>query len=101
MANWTLAGCVGWGWAGLFNLAIVRLNPDAPGVATGITQTGTYVGAGAGPLLFGWIADNFSTERAWVAAALLALVAAATILVGGRLARGGRLAATDVVSTMR
>ena len=92
---------VGWGWAGLFNLAIVRLNPDAPGVATGITQTGTYVGAGAGPLLFGWIADNFSTERAWVAAASLALVAAAAILVGGRLARGGRLAATDMVSTMR
>ena len=45
--------CLGWSWPGLFNLAVVRNNPAAPGAATGITQTGTYIGAVAGPLVFG------------------------------------------------
>jgi hypothetical protein len=40
---------LGWAWPGLFNLSVVREYPEAPGAATGITQTGTYLGAGLGP----------------------------------------------------
>jgi MFS family permease len=43
-----VAFALGWGWPGLFNLAVVELNRDAPGAATGVTQTGIYVGAAGG-----------------------------------------------------
>ncbi|WP_436795939.1 MFS transporter [Actinospongicola halichondriae] len=59
----------GWAWPGLFNLAVVRLNPSAPGAATGITQTGVYVGALAGPILFGLVVDAWGYELAWSLAA--------------------------------
>jgi MFS family permease len=81
---------LGWGWPGLFNLAVVRRNPHAPGVATGITQTGTYVGAMAGPLAIGWLADHVSITSAWITAAALLLAAAVCIAIGG--AAGGRRA---------
>ena len=35
----------GWAWPGLFNLAVVQARADRPGAATGVTQTGTYLGA--------------------------------------------------------
>ena len=55
----------GWGWSGLFTFAVVRRNPGAPAAATGITMTGIYVGAAAGPALFGLVAEvSFTT--AWV-----------------------------------
>ena len=40
-----VAFAFGWGWPGLFNLAVVQSHRDAPGAATGVTQTGIYVGA--------------------------------------------------------
>lgn len=55
----------GWGWPGLFNLAVISHNPSAPGAATGFTQTGTYLGAAIGPMLFGLIADRSSWTAAW------------------------------------
>jgi MFS family permease len=76
---------VAWAWPGLFNLAIVRNNPVAPGAATGITQTGTYVGAVAGPVLFGVAADQLGFGWAWLGSAAVTLVAAATIVRGRRL----------------
>jgi predicted MFS family arabinose efflux permease len=80
----------GWGWPGLFNLAIVQANPDAPGAATGITQTGTYLGAMAGPLGFGWLADQAGFGAAWCAAAVAAAVAAAAMRVGRARVRAAR-----------
>jgi MFS family permease len=71
-----LAFATGWAWPGLSNLAIVLANPTAPGAATGITQTGTYAGAVAGPLLFGVVADHASYGAAWLVAAAIALAAA-------------------------
>ena len=53
VAGAVIAFAIGWGWPGLFNLAVVDLNRDAPGAATGVTQTGIYVGAAAGPLAYG------------------------------------------------
>jgi MFS family permease len=79
----------GWGWPGLFNLAVVDLDRRAAAVATGITQTGVYLGAVAGPLLFGTIAERVSFGAAWVASGLLALLGSVTVLLGRR-ALGGR-----------
>lgn len=77
-----LAFGAGWGWPGLFNLAIVRANPDAPGAASGVTQTGTYLGAVIGPVLFGAIAESVSYTAAWLVAGGLSLAGAGTIALG-------------------
>jgi MFS family permease len=69
----------GWAWPGLFNFAIVQRHPDRPAVATGITQTGTYLGAGTGPLVFGWIVDHASYATAWSVTAGWAVLAATAI----------------------
>lgn len=74
----------GWAWPGLFNLAIVRLNPAAPAAATGITQTGVYVGALAGPVLFGLVVDRAGYGLAWTFAAISSAVAAAGMVHGRR-----------------
>jgi MFS family permease len=79
----------GWGWPGLFNLAVVDLDRRAAAVATGITQTGVYLGAVAGPLLFGAIAERVSFGAAWVSSGVLALLGSVTVLLGRR-ALGGR-----------
>ena len=75
-----LAFAGAWGWAGLFTFAVVRDNPTAPAAATGVTQVGKYIGAAAGPPLFGMIADTFSFNAAWWFTTAVLLVAAALIL---------------------
>jgi predicted MFS family arabinose efflux permease len=70
----------GWAWPGLFNLAVVRARADRPGAATGVTQTGTYLGAVTAPLAFGALVeatDSYATG--WVFAAAWALLAAAVM----------------------
>ena len=94
-----LAFGAGWGWPGLFNLAVVRQNPDAPGAASGITQTGTYFGAFAGPLLFGWVAERSSYRWAWLVASACCVGATAFVVAGRRMigrARAAAAAAEDV-----
>lgn len=66
----------GWGWPGLFNFAIVLRNMEAPAAATGITQTGAYIGGISGSLIFGQIVQRYSYSTAWKVAAGWALVAA-------------------------
>jgi len=65
VAGSLIAFTFGWGWSGLFTFAVVRRNPSAPAAATGITMTGIYVGAAAGPALFGFVAETSFTV-AWV-----------------------------------
>jgi predicted MFS family arabinose efflux permease len=77
-----LAFGAGWAWPGLFNLSVVRAAPRFPGRATGITQTGTYVGGAAGPIIFGAMAESAGYTAAWWLAAALGLGAAAAVLVG-------------------
>jgi predicted MFS family arabinose efflux permease len=77
-----LAFAAGWAWPGLFNLAIVRANPRAAGIATSITQTGTYVGAGLGPLGFGLLASRVGYGWGWLVTAVTALAAAQAIVMG-------------------
>lgn len=74
----------GWAWPGLFNLAIVRLNPGAPAAATGITQTGVYVGALAGPVLFGIVVDQGGYPLAWTLAGVLLAAASGIVALGRR-----------------
>ena len=86
-----LAFGAGWGWPGLFNLAIVRAHPTAAAAASGVTQTGTYFGAVAGPVVFGLVVERSSYRAAWLLAAAFAVLGAATIAFGRSLIRKERL----------
>lgn len=84
------AYCLAWGWPGLFNLAVVRSNPGAPGAATGITQTGTYIGAVLGPLLFGFAVRTWSYPWAWFGSAVTSGLAALAVFNARRALRAER-----------
>jgi predicted MFS family arabinose efflux permease len=101
-----LAFMAGWGWTGLFNLAVVRGYPHAPGTATGVTQAGNYVGHVVGNLSFGFVADHMSLGTAWLVSSAFALVGAMFILVARQrmaLARGSsdRVPGTDGTDASR
>jgi MFS family permease len=78
----------GWAWLGSYNLAMVRLNPIAPGAAVGVTQTGAFVGAIIGPIGLGFLAERYSFTASWVAAAVASFLAAAIIFVLRRFVLG-------------
>jgi predicted MFS family arabinose efflux permease len=82
-----LAFAAGWGWPGLFNFAVVRLNPNAPAAATAITQTGVFVGGVIGPAAFGRIVDLASYETAWLIGAAVNVLSACFVLAGRSLLR--------------
>lgn len=73
---------IGWGWAGLFNYAVVRTDPAQPGKTTGVTQAGAGAGACAGPLAFGALVTHAGYPIAWLAAAATLLVASGVIMAG-------------------
>ena len=79
-----LAFTLGWGWPGLFNLAVVDSNRETPGSATGVSQTGIYLGAGAGPAAFGLLYAQAGHEVAWLAVAAMTLLAAAVMWLAAR-----------------
>jgi MFS family permease len=86
---------LGWSWPGVLTFAVVRLNPTAPAAATGITQAGVYAGGGFGPLAFGALVHVTSYPFAWLAAAVVMVLAAALMLVGrGMLIRRRAASAT-------
>lgn len=74
-----IAFLFGWGWSGLFTLAIVDDNPSAPARASGIGQTGMFVGAALGPPAFGFLVETGSFAMAWWATAGALLLAAALV----------------------
>jgi MFS family permease len=76
-----VAFATGWAWLGSYNLAMVKLNPVAPGAAVGITQTGAFVGAIVGPIGLGFLAEELSFSAAWLAAAIASFAAAVIIFV--------------------
>lgn len=75
-----LAFAAGWGWNGLFNLAVVRAHPRSPALAVGVTTTGVFLGGASGPLSFGLLVQRAGYGLAWLATAC-ALLAAALVLV--------------------
>jgi MFS family permease len=96
-----LAFGAGWAWPGVFNLSVVRANPDGPGRATGITQSGTYVGAAGGPLVFGVLADRVSYPVAWCVAALIGAGAAVSVLLARRALRSDARASRPAIGSLR
>jgi predicted MFS family arabinose efflux permease len=82
-----VAFALGWGWPGLFNLAVVDSNRDAPGAATGVTQTGIYVGAAAGPAAYGVVSAELGYSAAWAVSGGLCIAGALAFLYAARLAR--------------
>ena len=81
---------LGWSWPGLMNFAVVQLHPQSPAAATSITQTGVYAGGCVGPLAFGATAAAAGYPTAWIGAAVGMLLAAAFMVIGGRLLRAHR-----------
>lgn len=79
-----LAFGAGWGYNGLFNLAVVRAFPQSPARATGITQIGTYIGGMVGPLGFGLLVDHQGYDLAWILCAAVAAVGSGVFLIGRR-----------------
>ena len=84
-----LAFGAGWAWPGLFNLSVVRRFAAAPAAATGMTQTGTYLGAGLGPLGFGALAGGVGFGWAWLAAAAVLAAGSVTMAAGRRIVDRG------------
>ncbi|MFD0487004.1 MFS transporter [Saccharopolyspora spinosporotrichia] len=70
----------GWAWPGLLNFAVARIAPDRVARATSFSQSGVYFGGSAGPLLFGFIAEQAGLTAAWLAAGSAAIVAAVLLL---------------------
>lgn len=71
----------GWAWPGVFNYAVAARFPDRVATATSVTQTGVYVGAAAGPLLFGLVVDHVGTSTAWLAGCAVMVASTMTLLV--------------------
>lgn len=80
-----LAFGAGWGWTGLYHLAIIRLRPHAPAAATGAATTALFVGAVAGPWGFGTLASATSYQLAWLTAGGWLVLAALGAHVATRL----------------
>jgi MFS family permease len=81
----SIAFIAGWGWNGLFTFSVVRSYREAAAAATGLTQTGLWLGGMLGPLLFGLVAEARSFAAAWAGAGVVMLVAAVVIMVGSHL----------------
>jgi MFS family permease len=85
VAGTVLAFGAGWAWNGLFAYAVVRSYRGAAATATGITQTGLWLGGMLGPLLYGVFATVASYGVAWLAAAACLAAAGGVALVGRHL----------------
>ena len=85
----------GWGWNGLFNMAVSVNHPAAPAKASGITLTGNRLAGIAGPYLFALLVTYTSYQVAWLAAGGSAMAAGAVMFAGDRMliARQARLVA--------
>lgn len=80
-----LGFAAGWGWNGLFALAIVEENPSAPALATGRVQVGGLAGSAVGPLVFGWLAQFSGYRAAWSMTLMIAVVGALLMALTHRL----------------
>ena len=73
---------LGWSWPALMVVALVRMNPHAPGLATAFVVSGLNLGAVFGPAVFGLVSDAMSPSAALAVCALWALAAASLNLLG-------------------
>ncbi|NIL77276.1 MFS transporter [Rhodococcus sp. B10] len=92
-----LAGGIGGAWAGLVHLSIARLAGESTASATGLVQTGSYIGSAAGPVAAGALIAVGSVETAWIALGTMALIATALSFVVNRRLRRFRARAAPLV----
>lgn len=86
VAGFLITAGLGWGWPGLVHYFVSHLAPDAAAAATGIVQTGSYIGSAVGPVLTGVVLALGSSTLAWTVLATMAAIAVAiSFLVGYRL----------------
>ena len=78
VAGALVAFALGWGWPGLFNLAVVDRHREAPGAATGVSQTGHLRRRGRRARR----RSARSTRETGYAAAWLAVAASALLAAG-------------------
>ena len=76
---------VGWGWHGLFNYAVARWNPNAPGAAAAIIGVGVFSGGVIGPVVFGVLADRVSYQAAWWGTVVASVICYASLRTGSGL----------------
>ena len=77
-----IAIILGWSWPALMVVALVRMNPHAPGLASSFAVGGLNLGAVVGPAAFGAISDTASSSAALGVAAVWAFAAASLCLLG-------------------
>jgi MFS family permease len=75
------AFATGWAWPGLMTFTVVNANRGSVARSSAITQSGIFLGAGAGPLLLGAVIERWSFDGAWIAAAVGLVIA--SVIVGG------------------
>ncbi|MDF2443654.1 MAG: hypothetical protein JWR01_1857 [Subtercola sp.] len=71
-----LALGIGWGWPGLTHFVVSHVAGPATPSATGIVQTGSYIGSGGGPLVFGLFFSFMGDGSLWLFVGAVQLVAA-------------------------
>jgi cyanate permease len=62
----------------------VDSNRETPGSASGVSQTGIYVGAAFGPAAFGALAHTSGYGTAWAAVAVMTLLSAGVLWLARR-----------------
>ncbi len=80
IAATVLAFAGGWVWPVYTNFGIVRANTGSAGSATGITQTGVYVGVFSAPLVTGLLIERFGYGPMWAVVAVFMVVGTALTL---------------------
>ena len=73
---------LGWSWPALMIVALVRMNPHAPGLATAFVVSGLNLGGVFGPAVFGLVSDTMSPSAALLLCGIWALAAAAFNVLG-------------------
>lgn len=60
-----------WVWPVFTNFGVLRANPESGGAATGMTQSGVYLGIFLSPWISGWLIEQFGFGAMWLVAASL------------------------------
>lgn len=90
-----LAFGAGWAWPGLLVFSVAQEFADNPGSATGLLETGGFIGCAVGPLLVGALATHATYTAAWSSIAALMVVGSLLLLFSDRLMRAKHRKATQ------
>ena len=66
----------GWIWPAFTNFAVVRRNAESAAAATGVTQTGVYIGVFSAPLVTGALIEWKGYQWMWLVVAAMAVMGA-------------------------